>query len=162
MVEIKSNAPETAKVWVYQSDRLLSPQDKNVISQKLDAFINTWNTHGTKLASTYEILLDTFIVFIVDESQQGASGCSIDSSVKVMKELGSDLQIDFFNRLNIAIVHSNNTTEILPYQDVVNNWDGLKDFHTTNNTINTLSELKNNWIIPLKQSWVANRAGVNI
>ena len=43
------------------------------------------------------------LIFSVDESIESASGCSIDSSVRLMKQLGSELQVDFFNRSFVLV-----------------------------------------------------------
>ena len=46
---------------------------------------------------TIEDFKDKKIVLIADEEKATASGCSIDSSVKCIKSIGSQLNIDFFN-----------------------------------------------------------------
>ena len=73
-------------------------------------WIEEWAAHGNELKATGAILYDRFLVLVVDETHEGASGCSIDSSVKFIKELGAKLNIDFFNRLNLVIEENDELT----------------------------------------------------
>ena len=75
-----------ARVWIYQSDRAFNVAEKTNIESQLTDLCNNWNTHGTALHCSFQIH-DWFICLFVDESKQGASGCSIDSSVAVIKKL---------------------------------------------------------------------------
>ncbi len=94
--------PNHSRVWVYQSNRALVDDELDELTKALEEFMQRWNTHGTKLAAGYRILHDRFIVLCVDELHQHASGCSIDSSVKLLKELGAKFNLDFFDRTTIV------------------------------------------------------------
>ena len=52
-----------------------------------------------------------FLILAVDESQASASGCSIDSSVKFVKAMESELGTDFFNRMNLVILNAKEELE---------------------------------------------------
>ena len=71
---------DNSRVWIYQSDRIISNQERPVIENHLTNLCVNWNTHGEPVHSSY-ILNDWFICLFVDESKNNASGCSIDSSV---------------------------------------------------------------------------------
>ena len=83
--------PENSRVWVYLSERQFSENEKNLITQKLAAFCQSWNTHGNSMPTSFQLLEDQVLVLAVDESGLGASGCSIDSSVKILRELEKEL-----------------------------------------------------------------------
>ena len=87
-----SEIANTSRVWVYQSNRKLSDKEVVFIQQKLLAFCNDWKAHQTHLISSYKVLYNRFIILLVDEQQQNASGCSIDSSVKIIKEIESRIR----------------------------------------------------------------------
>jgi hypothetical protein len=95
------NFSKNSRIWVYPSNRLLNTEDQKVIRKRLDEFIANWNAHGSPINGAYEIYLNHFIVLAADENQSTVSGCSIDSSVKCIKAIGNELNIDFFNRLMI-------------------------------------------------------------
>src|SRR4051794_33207059 len=91
-----------SRVWVYQSDREFTASEVAEIQQKLTAFTNQWQAHGQQLQSKAEVLYNFFIVFTVDESSANVTGCSIDSSVKILKEIERTYHVDLFNRFNMA------------------------------------------------------------
>jgi hypothetical protein len=95
------NFSKNSRIWVYPSNRFLNSNDQKVIRKHLDEFIGNWNAHGSQIKGSYEIYQNHFIVLAADENQATVSGCSIDSSVKCIKAIGNELNIDYFNRLMI-------------------------------------------------------------
>ncbi|REG88390.1 hypothetical protein [Algoriphagus antarcticus] len=90
-VEFKDMS-EDSRVWVYQATRQFSEQEKELITSKLSIFCDGWNTHGNRMPTSFQILEEQILVLAVDESGLGASGCSIDSSVRTLRELENELQ----------------------------------------------------------------------
>jgi hypothetical protein len=90
--------PESARVWVYQADRDLSQTEVEIIENTLKSATNNWAAHGSPLLSSFQILYNRFVVVATDESMNAASGCSIDASTRWLKDLGTQLNIDFFDR----------------------------------------------------------------
>ena len=70
--------PETARIWVYQSDRELDDAQLSAMRSSLKNFIEEWTRHGKDLKGSYTILYNHFIVLGVDESFNEVSGCSIE------------------------------------------------------------------------------------
>lgn len=89
--------PDSSRIWMYQSDRKFRPEEQKHIAEKLRAFCEGWNVHGNPIPTSFEILDEQFLVLAVDESVSGASGCSIDSSVRTLRQLEQDLQVDLTN-----------------------------------------------------------------
>jgi hypothetical protein len=83
---------EDSRVWVYQAARQFSEREKELISARLSAFCDGWNTHGNRMPTSFQILDDQILVLAVDETGLGASGCSIDSSVRTLRELEDELE----------------------------------------------------------------------
>lgn len=96
------NLSPSSRLWIYQANRALTPQDESTIAETLKLFCDQWTTHGSGLQTSYRIDYHRFILLAVDEQVGGASGCSIDSSVRVIKELEQKLGLDFFDRSEIA------------------------------------------------------------
>jgi hypothetical protein len=139
---ILNDFPETAKVWLYQSDRAFTTAEKNTIANQLQDFINEWAAHGTKLKAQGELVGDFHVVLAVDERVYGASGCSIDASVRFIKSLGDQFGIDFFNRMNF-LVESDNGLKLVHFSELKN----YPDAHFYQPLIQTVGELRSNWRI---------------
>src|SRR5580692_5682857 len=93
---------ENSPVWVYQSDRKLTEGEAQQIQIELDNFAKNWTAHNNQLRAKAEVRYNRFLVLIVDESQAGASGCSIDKSVNFMKQVEQQFGINLFDRFNLA------------------------------------------------------------
>ena len=144
-----------SRVWVYQSDRKFTSVEESEILNKLAAFTNQWKAHGNELLAKAEIRYGFFIILTVDESQAGVTGCSIDSSVRLIKEIEQEYHVDLFNRFNIAykvngevIVNSKEDFETL-----VNIKQVTPETIVFNNMVQNLSELDSKWEVPFQNSW---------
>ncbi|WP_304066808.1 ABC transporter ATPase [Pedobacter glucosidilyticus] len=91
-----------SRVWIYQSDRVFTDAEVKELEQLLADFTAGWQAHQQQLKAGFEIKYNRFIVLIVDEREAGASGCSIDKSVHLMKEIQEKYQVNLFDRFNIA------------------------------------------------------------
>jgi hypothetical protein len=94
-----SDFHESSKVWIYTSPRPFTPLEIDFIRQELSSFCSNWAAHGSQLKAGGDVLDGRFIVLVADESQTTASGCSIDTSVRFMKQLSQELGLDLFNRM---------------------------------------------------------------
>ena len=90
--------PDYARVWVYQTNKNLSDSEVQTIQQVLKNQINNWAAHGADLAGSVQVLHNRFVIVAVDEMQNQASGCSIDASTRWLKDLGTEMNLDFFDR----------------------------------------------------------------
>jgi hypothetical protein len=97
-----------ARVWVYQSNRPFSEEETQQIENQVVEFTKNWASHGQKLATHGEILHNRFIVLMVDEQLAGASGCSIDSSVRFLKQIEQHYNINLFDRFVFSYLNADN------------------------------------------------------
>lgn len=104
--------PASSRAWIYQANRSLNDGEVKVISEKLTKFCDQWTAHQVPLQTSYSIDHKRFVVLAVSEDTSSPSGCSIDGSVRVLKDLGQELNVDFFNREEIAFIGNN---EIITY-----------------------------------------------
>lgn len=144
-----------SRVWIYQSDRKFTSVEENQILNKLAAFTNQWKAHGNELLAKAEIRYGFFIILTVDESQAGVTGCSIDSSVRLIKEIENEYHVDLFNRFNIAY-RVDNEVKVQGKEDfetLVNIKQVTPETIVFNNMVQTLAELDSKWEIPFKNSW---------
>jgi hypothetical protein len=149
------NISEQSRVWIYQANRTLSPQEVEQIQQRLNDFTSQWLAHGHELLALGEIRYNQFIILSVDERQAGATGCSIDKSVKLMLDLEKEFKISLFDRFQLAYRDGEEikTVSRETFQNLIDT--GIIDADTVvfNNLVSTREALKTNWEILLKKSW---------
>jgi hypothetical protein len=148
---------EQSRVWIYQSDRELYDEQVKQLHEILNNFAAEWTAHNHQLKAKAEVRYNRFLILIVDESQAGASGCSIDKSVNFMKKLEEQFDISLFDRFNFAYRNGEKVLS-LPRHD----FEGLlkqgkinKQTIVFNNLVQNLTGLENNWEVPFKDSWHA-------
>lgn len=150
---------DESRVWIYQSNRLFSMAEAMEIEKILESFANEWTSHGTPVKGFGTLFFGQFIILMADEAQTGVSGCSTDSSVRMIKMIESNMQVSLFERTNLAFVVKNKI-ELLPLQQV--QYALEKQFIDENtlffdNSVHNKATLQNSWIIPLGKSWLAKR-----
>ncbi len=83
--------PDTSRVWVFGSDRPLAPGKDQVLLTEVDRFLGGWKAHGAPLTVGRSWKHDRFLTIAVDQSTEGASGCSIDGLFRALKALEPQL-----------------------------------------------------------------------
>lgn len=147
---------DEARVWVYQADRPVSADEKDLIQKELGAFLGQWAAHGSDLKAAGDLLHSHFLVICIDESFQMASGCSIDSSVRFVQELGQKLGIDFFKRTNLAF-DLENGVELIEMSNLKGAIEAGKVHAESlfyDNTIKNKGQLVNQWGVKASESWL--------
>lgn len=150
------NIPDQAKAWVYQSERAFTNEEIEIIKSKLASFISSWESHGTKLQASFVIEYNQFIVLTVDENMAGASGCSIDKSVAVMKEIEASIGVSLLDKTNVAFLEGENLITV-HFQKIKSSiQEGVIKENTIvfNNTVTTFGDFKSNWKVKAKDSWM--------
>lgn len=149
------NIPDDARVWIYQSDRAFTNQEVALISDKAIAFINSWTRHGDNLKGSFTIKYNQFLVLTVDESFNTVSGCSIDSSVRFVKELEQEFQIDLMNKMNVSFKDGDtiNLVKLPDFQRFVALKKITENTVVFNNMVATKKDFEHHWEVPAKQSW---------
>ena len=149
----------SSRVWVYQSSRLFLLSEALEIEEMLQQFVQQWNSHGEPVKGYANLFFGQFIILIADETAAGVSGCSTDSSVRLIKNIESSFNVNMFDRQMLAFVVKDKL-QLLPFSQVgyavQNNFIGPDTLYF-NNLVQTKAELENNWIIPVKDSWIAKR-----
>ena len=156
---LDGNFHPDSKVWVYQCNRLLSMGEALEIEDLLKDFISKWTSHGAAVKGEAHLFFGQFIVLIADETATTVGGCSTDTSVRMIKEIEQRFGVNMFDRTSLAFFVKDKI-QLLPMQQVqyaADNGFINSDTLYFNNLVATRAELENNWIIPLKESWLAKR-----
>lgn len=117
-MNLENFSPES-RVWIYLADRFLTETEKIWLQKQIEIFTENWASHGNQLKATGLIYNDFTVVLAVDTSVANSSGCSIDKSVHFIKEVGKELNVDFFNRLKVWIEENDNFSRI-SFKDLSN------------------------------------------
>jgi len=129
--------PDDSRVWLYLADRPLSEEEETWFNNELALFLASWSAHNNQLQCDGVVLFAQYVVLVVNEGFEKASGCSIDSSTHFMKKAGAALNIDFFNRLFVMQLEGDSLMRV-PYANVKNG-SYLSPF------IENLGDLKKQW-----------------
>ena len=156
---LDNNFHPDSKVWVYQCNRLFSLSEALEIEEMLHEFTAQWKSHGTPVKGAAYLFFGQFIILLADETATGVSGCSTDSSVRLIKDIEQRFAVNMFDRMSLAFVVKDKV-QLLPLsqlQYAVDNGFIAADTLYFNNLVQTKEELENKWIVPVKDSWVANK-----
>ncbi len=146
---------DNSRVWIYQANREFTIDEQVEIAHELTTFITNWTAHQKDLKASFEILLNRFIAIMVDESNIGATGCSIDKCLHFIQKLEQKYQITLTDRLLLAYKDADEikTLQKNIFEQALESGKLNSDTIVFNNLISKKSELKTNWQVPLKNSW---------
>lgn len=151
-----TSLPDTSRIWVFQSNRPFDAGALSLIEKKLRAFTEEWTVHGSPVETSYAIRFNRFIILAADEGRQRASGCSIDSSVRVLKEIEQSIGIQLFDRNQVAFKLGNEVV-LVPVQELKQKFQaGIlnEDSLAFNNLVNTKEEFEKKWLLPAGETWL--------
>tara|TARA_Y100000589_G_scaffold323262_1_gene357511 strand:+ start:38 stop:520 length:483 start_codon:yes stop_codon:yes gene_type:complete len=147
--------PLQSRVWVFQSNRIMSPSEQSSIDAAVKQFVQKWSTHGVQMFASHVLYHNCFVVIAADEQKQVASGCSIDSFTALFKAFGTQYNLSFFDRFSIAYILKDEVliSNLIEFKKLIA--DGLitQDTLVFNNLIDQRQDLYSKWEIPLKESW---------
>lgn len=154
MTEYNKLAPGS-RVWIFQADRELLPDENEAISNELSQFVENWLSHGSLLKSHCKLLYNRFIVFFADEEGDNICGRAIDASVRFVKELEKKYSVSLLDRGRVAYI-INGKVEACTLDELGQRIeDGIitPDTEVFNNLVSTKEEFDNSWKVPFSKSW---------
>src|SRR5436190_5123796 len=99
---LDGNFHPDSRVWVYQSSRIFTVSEALQIEEMMTQFIHNWHSHGVPVKGAAHLFFGQFAVLIADETATGVSGCSTDSSVRLIKEIEKRFDVNMFDRTTLA------------------------------------------------------------
>lgn len=147
--------PSSSRIWIYQADKVFSPEQRKILSGELSAFIDEWTAHGNPMKASFQLPYDHFIIIAADEQQAEASGCSIDDSVQAIRRASQKTGLNFLDRTSVAF-KKGDAIELVSINDLKNGPNAGRwtpDTLTFNNLITTKAELSD-WVIPAHLTWL--------
>jgi hypothetical protein len=144
--------PEESRIWIYASEKTLTTEHQSHILNYISEHLKGWNAHKVPLTAGVTILENHFIVVALDEGENGASGCSIDTLQKTIQELEKELSISLMNRLNV-FCKIEGRIQVIPSFKLENIAKADTPFYDL--TILTKSDL-NTYLKPISEGWCAH------
>ncbi len=148
-----------SRIWIYQAPRIFNLNEALEIEDILHEFVSNWKSHGTPVKGQAYLFFGQFIILLADETATGVSGCSTDSSVRLIKDMEQQFGLNLFDRTSLAFIVKDKV-QLLPLsqlQYAVDNGFINTDTLYFNNLVQTKDELENKWIIPVKESWLIKK-----
>ncbi|TAH18034.1 MAG: hypothetical protein EAZ08_12600 [Cytophagales bacterium] len=149
--------PNNSRVWIYQADRDLSKEECTSIDVALLQFTSAWEAHQHPLQASFQVLYHRFICLAVDGSYHEPSGCSIDKSVAIIRQIEQMFDLKLFDRLTVAYLENGNI-KTLKNKDIrqkIASGEFSPETIIFNNIVQTKEELDRNWKIAASQSWLS-------
>src|SRR5690606_12061146 len=84
---------DNAQIWIHGFANSLTDADRQFIEEKLNTFLPSWNSHGTPVRASFQIIENRFLVTVA-ECPGGISGCSVDSFFRVLKEIAGSSELN--------------------------------------------------------------------
>ncbi|GAB3194643.1 hypothetical protein ABID22_000153 [Pontibacter aydingkolensis] len=149
--------PPHARLWIYQASRPLTEAEQTEIKPLLQRFATEWSSHGKGLQASASLLHDRFLVLANNEAETSASGCSIDASVRFVRELEEQLGISFFDRSQLAFLNKGEveTVAMGELKNKVATGDINENTLYFDTLVNNYGELQQAWPKPAGSSWLS-------
>jgi len=154
---IPADFADNSRVWIFQSSRPFIDKEEKEIDEQLQHFYMQWEAHGMPVKGWAKLLFKQFIVVMADEEATHVSGCSTDGMMRLIKSLERQYSVNFFDRMTVTFL-KNNKAEMLPFNQVQYALDKgyiNRDTLTFNNIATDKKQLLEEWLVPLKKSWLA-------
>jgi hypothetical protein len=153
---------DESRLWIYQIDRDVNESEEQELLNDVKVFLKDWTAHGSKLAASAKIIQHRILIIAADESYSSASGCSIDSQVAFLRELQLKMDIDLFSRNTIFYRDEDEfkTMELNEFKHQIAMGKLSDETLFYNTTIHKKEQLKDSFIIPVKESWLMRMIGV--
>jgi len=151
--------PDSSRVWVFGSDKLLTEEGTKALLAGVDAHLDDWKAHGAPLTVGREWRDGRFLIVAVDQSTAGASGCSIDGLFRVLQQLEREVGANLvgggrvFYRDNHGVVQSASRDEVAA---LAQSGEITKDTVVFDTTLTDLGTWRACFERRAKESWVAD------
>ena len=148
--------PPQARIWIYQADREFSETEAIEIQARIKEFVTEWSAHGVALHASGQLLHNRFVILGTDCNVTEPSGCSIDSSVKFIRELESTYNAGLFDRTHLAFQENGGikTYALTEMPMVVAAGKITPETPYFDNLVGEAGALKADWLKPAGNSWL--------
>ena len=151
LVDFNTTANQS-RIWIYAAEQKLTNEQEDHILKSISDHLKNWEAHKVPLTAGVTILESHFIIISLDETKNGASGCSIDTLQNKIQEIEKELSISLLNRLNI-FCRIDDIIRCIPTLKLVDNANQDTLFYDL--TIQKKSEL-DSYLKPISEGWCSS------
>ena len=145
---------ENAKCWIYILEKNINFKSDE-INLILKSLCEKWKSHNNEVVSSFQIYRDRYIILFAEE---GISGCSIDSSNRLLRYELDRLNINVMPNSKIGIFIENKI-KLEDRSSIINLIKANKlqpNDKMINTTVTNKKEYNKNWILEINKSWLTN------
>lgn len=149
--------PNHARIWVFQANQPFSDTQEKELQLVAESFVENWTAHNRDLKASFSIVDHLFLIFTVDESAVGASGCSLDKLHQFIKGREQAMQLNLLNRLLVAIpgIEQASVYKLSEFTDRIEKGEFSGNQIVYDCTITTREEFTTRFRAPLSQTWLS-------
>ncbi|PIE49982.1 MAG: hypothetical protein CSA38_05500 [Flavobacteriales bacterium] len=143
------------RVLIYPASRPFTAKESKVITEQLFDFLGAWKAHEKPLDSSFKIEKNQFIIIVIDEEKEVASGCSIDALNELMKKFDQEFSLGLFDRMKACYVENDEvkTMKLLDFKKAVKEGSLSHDIQVFDFSKDTYVNFLSDFLLPIKRSW---------
>ncbi|MCC6754356.1 MAG: hypothetical protein IT266_10290 [Saprospiraceae bacterium] len=152
-----SDFPDGSRVWIYAADQEVPGHLEAAVREQLKDFLSQWHSHQMPLRATGDLLYRYFVIIVVDETSNAVGGCSLDDSYRFLRTLSQFAGVDFLSRQYAYFLNDQSRVEQTSLESLRTQFlkgELAEDAQVFDTLVNTLGNLKREWIKPLSASWL--------
>ena len=149
-----TSLPETAKVWIYPSNRKFYDTEIEGLNQNITAFLESWNTGDETFQVSYKLLYNRFIVLFA-ASETPFTNTIIDTSVGFILQLQQEHEVELLDKMNVCFKQGEYVQykELKDFKKLIKNRAVTGKTIVFDNLVTTKEEFENYWEVPITESW---------
>lgn len=151
--------PPASRVWIYQGERPFSAEEAVSLREELRQFYAGWTSHGRPARGWADIFFDRFIVVMADDTTDRLCGSAVDESLRFIQALESRYGFRLLDRMRLAFLVNDQVKSWLlgEIPQALERGEIDRDTLFFDQSVTTRAEMESRWLLPLGQSWLANR-----
>jgi hypothetical protein len=149
--------PDSARIWIYQASRPLTAEEVSRLQPTLAQFAEAWTSHGRSLQASAAVLHQQFLIIGLNEAVADASGCSIDASVRFVREVEQQLGVELLEKSRLAFLIDGRVQLLsrLAVKQAVADGTLTPETLYFDTTIAQRAQLQQAWPAPAATTWLA-------
>ena len=155
--------PDDARVWVFAAADPVRGAAAESLLARVDQFLSVWSAHGVPLRCARDWRDDRFLAVGVDQSVEGASGCSIDGMFRALHALEPTLGTTLLGGGRVYWRDGAGAVQVADRDSFAARAGGDADAKGTlpvfDTTVTTAREWRTRFERPLRVSWRAQLVG---
>jgi hypothetical protein len=155
LLQVTSDFADNSKVWIYFGNRVFSGSEFQDIQKQFDDFSSQWKSHGAAMKNAMMLIENQIAIISVDESHHAVSGCGIDASVKVIKDIETKYDVSFFER-NWVFLKENDVLKKMQLSEFKIFCKNNPNIQVVNPYFNNLKEIRTHFYMKMEDSLYRN------